>query len=225
MRFTNPHTQSHTHTHTFNGPFSGTTQVSWYQKGKTNLDFTEARDSEWQWHQLGHMQVCILLQTDNHTSTPPLCFFYRPDALPAAQPTASKHWRQPTQTVNQLKVVGQLLNDLIDMSPVGDDRPESVDLEVMRIQNGGDTSPVPSLALTDTDFGGGRGEPDTGRSTLLRSAHQCIPLLSEFRVWWFRLTEKLLQQVWKHITWLSTFYNSYFVSLLCRLFMHAVCSF
>ena len=65
----------HTHTHTFNGPFSGTTQVSRYQKGKTNLDFTEARDSEWQWHQLGHMQVCILLQTDNHTSTPPLCFF------------------------------------------------------------------------------------------------------------------------------------------------------
>ena len=33
------------HTHTFNGPFSGTTQVSRYQKGKTNLDFTEARDS------------------------------------------------------------------------------------------------------------------------------------------------------------------------------------
>jgi len=35
----------HTHTHPFNGPFSGTTQVSRYQKGKTNLDFTEARDS------------------------------------------------------------------------------------------------------------------------------------------------------------------------------------
>ena len=46
--------------------------------------------SKWQWHQLGHMQVCTLLQTDNHASTPPL----RPDALPAAQPTASKHWRQ-----------------------------------------------------------------------------------------------------------------------------------
>jgi len=28
--------------------FLGTTQVSRYQKGKTNLDFTEARDSEWQ---------------------------------------------------------------------------------------------------------------------------------------------------------------------------------
>ena len=65
---------SHTHTCAFNGPFSGTTQVSQYQKGKTNLDFTEARDSEWQWHQLGHMQVCTSLQTDNHTSTPPLSF-------------------------------------------------------------------------------------------------------------------------------------------------------
>jgi len=65
--------------------------VSRYQKGKTNLDFTEARDSEWQWHQLGHMQVCISLQTDNHTSTPPLSSFYRPDALPVTQLTASKH--------------------------------------------------------------------------------------------------------------------------------------
>ena len=81
------------HTHPFNGPFSRTTRVSRYQKGKTNLNFTEARDSEWQWHQLGHMQVCTSLQTDNHASIPPLSFFYRPDALPAAQPTASKHWQ------------------------------------------------------------------------------------------------------------------------------------
>ena len=80
---------SRSHTHTFNGPLSGTTRVSQYQKGKTNLDFTEARDSEWQWHQLGHMQVCTSLQTDNHASTPLLSFFYRPDV---AQPTASKHW-------------------------------------------------------------------------------------------------------------------------------------
>ena len=135
-----------THTHPFNGPFSGTTQISQYQKGKTNLDFTEARESERQWHQLGHMQVCTSLQTDNqwriakngggytqrgvtkglklpclfmisevsircqktpevgvrripaytpqyttadnHASTP-LLGFYRPDALPGAQPTAS----------------------------------------------------------------------------------------------------------------------------------------
>ena len=39
----------YTHTHPFNGPLSGTTQVSRYQKGKTNLDFTGARDGEWQW--------------------------------------------------------------------------------------------------------------------------------------------------------------------------------
>jgi len=92
--FTNTYTsttiQKHTHTHPFNGPFSGTTQVSRYQKGKTNLDFTEARDSQWQWHQLGHTQVCTSLQTDNHASTPH-SVFYRPDALPAAQPTVSKH--------------------------------------------------------------------------------------------------------------------------------------
>ena len=50
-----------------------TAQVSQYQNGTTNLHVTEARDSsEWQWHQLGHMQVCTSLQTDNHASTPPL---------------------------------------------------------------------------------------------------------------------------------------------------------
>ena len=45
------------------------------RKLKTSLDFTEARDSEWQWYQLGHMQVCTSVQTDNHASTPPLSFF------------------------------------------------------------------------------------------------------------------------------------------------------
>ena len=69
----------HTHTHPFNDPFSGTSQVTWYQKCKINLDFnldfTEARDSEWQWHQLSHMQVWTALQTDNHASTLPLKFF------------------------------------------------------------------------------------------------------------------------------------------------------
>ena len=58
-----------------------------YQKGKTNLDFTEARDSEWQWHQLGHMQVCISLQADNHASTPPLSFVQA--GCPSCHPTNS----------------------------------------------------------------------------------------------------------------------------------------
>ena len=83
--YTYAHT--HTHTHPFNGPLSGTTQVSRYQKGKTNLDFTEARDSEWQWHQLGHIQVCTSLQTDNHASTPPLSVLQA--GCPSCHPTSS----------------------------------------------------------------------------------------------------------------------------------------
>ena len=86
------HTHTHTHTQPFNGPLSATTRVSRYQKGKTNLDFTEARDSEWHWHQLGHMQVCTLLQTDNHASTPPFSF------LPAGYPSC-----HPTNSVKALK--------------------------------------------------------------------------------------------------------------------------
>ena len=61
--------------------------MSQYQKGKTNLDFTEARDSEWQWHQLDRMQVCTSLQTDNHASTPPLKFFT--GRMPLLRPTNS----------------------------------------------------------------------------------------------------------------------------------------
>jgi len=61
--------------------------VSQYQKGKTNLDFTEARDSEWQWHQLGHMQVCSSLQTDNH-ATPPLSLFT--DRMPFLPPNQQR---------------------------------------------------------------------------------------------------------------------------------------
>jgi len=81
------YTTTHTHTHPLNGPFSGTTHVSRYQKDKTNLDFTGAKDSEWQWHQLGHMQVCTSLQTDNHTSTPPLSFLQA--GCPSCHPTNS----------------------------------------------------------------------------------------------------------------------------------------
>jgi len=58
--------------HPFNDFFPGTTWVSRYQKGKTRLDLSEAReDGVWgrQWHQPDHMQtVCTSLQTDNHTN-------------------------------------------------------------------------------------------------------------------------------------------------------------
>jgi len=68
--------------------------VSRYQKGKTNLDFTETTDSDWQWHRLGHMQVCTSLQTDNHASNPPLSF------LPAGCPSC-----RPTDIVKALKAL------------------------------------------------------------------------------------------------------------------------
>jgi len=68
--------------------------VSRYQKGKTCLDFAEARDSEWQWHQLGHMQVCTSLQADNHATTSPLSF------LQAGCPSC-----HPTNSVKALKAV------------------------------------------------------------------------------------------------------------------------
>jgi len=61
--------------------------VSRYQKGKTNLDFTEARDSEWQWNPMGHMQVCTSHKTDNHASTPPLSFLQA--GCPSCRPTNS----------------------------------------------------------------------------------------------------------------------------------------
>jgi len=75
--------------------------MSRYQKGKTNLDFTEASDNEWQWHLLGHMQVCTLLQTDDHTSTPPLFFTGRMPFLPPNQQ------RQSTEGNNHGPSIGQ----------------------------------------------------------------------------------------------------------------------
>jgi len=70
--------------HPFNGPLSWTTQVSHYQKSKSNLDVTEARDSEWQWH---HIQVCTSLQTDNHANNPPLSLLQT--RCPSCHPTES----------------------------------------------------------------------------------------------------------------------------------------
>jgi len=82
--------------------------VSQYQKSKTNLDFTEARDSEWQWHQLGHMQVCISLQRDNHASTPPLEFFT--GQMPVLPPNQQ---RQSTEGTLYIATVADIITVLI----------------------------------------------------------------------------------------------------------------
>jgi len=112
------------HTHPFNGPFSGTTQVSRYQKGKIDLEFTEARDSEWQWHQLEHMQVCTSLQTDNHANTPPLSFLQA--GCPSCRPTNSVkalkaliQYTTKNRLDGQLKLTANAFNQLwISMSAV-----------------------------------------------------------------------------------------------------------
>jgi len=96
----------HTHTHPFNGPLSGTTQVSRYQKGKTSVDFSEARDSEW--HGIS-WTICKSAPSSRQITMPAPyhSVSYRLDALPAAQPTASMHWRQlKTEPVVKHKHIG-----------------------------------------------------------------------------------------------------------------------
>ena len=79
--------------------------MSWCQKRKTNLDFTEARDSEWLWHQVGHMQACTSLQTDNHAITPPLSFFT--GRMPFLPPNQQCQSTEGITNVKNVKTVGQ----------------------------------------------------------------------------------------------------------------------
>jgi len=93
---------THTHTQPFYGPLGfclGVPRWASIRKVKPGREnqswFTGVRDSEWQWHRLGHMQICTLIQTHNHVSIPPLSLLFDgTDALLDAQPTASKHGRQ-----------------------------------------------------------------------------------------------------------------------------------
>jgi len=58
---------------------SGTTRVSRYRKGKTrrvkSVCIYWTRDREWQWHQLGYVQIYTPPQRDYHANIPPLSFF------------------------------------------------------------------------------------------------------------------------------------------------------
>ena len=90
--------------HPFNGLFSRTTWASQYQR--QNQSGFKWSKRLWgfgmKWHQLDHMQtICTSLQTDNQASTPPLSFL-QAGCLPAAQPTASNHWRHMLYEENNL---------------------------------------------------------------------------------------------------------------------------
>jgi len=76
---------------------SGTTRVSQYQKGKTNLDLLEQETVSgsgisWAICKSAARLRQITMPASQHS------VFYMPDALPAAQPTASKQWRQSYTT-------------------------------------------------------------------------------------------------------------------------------
>jgi len=65
------------------------------QEGKTNLDLLEQETAsgEWQWHQLGQMQICTLTQTHNHVNIPPLSFLQA--GCPSCRPTNSGVYSGP----------------------------------------------------------------------------------------------------------------------------------
>jgi len=80
--------------------FSSTTCVSQYQKGKTGLGLNEARDDG----VLGCSGISWTIYKQSAprsrqttTPTPHHSYFYRPDALPDAHPTLSKHTHTHTR--------------------------------------------------------------------------------------------------------------------------------
>ena len=84
------HTQ-YTHTLPFNGPFSGTTRVSRYQKGKPTWILLKQQTASgsgisWAICKSARCSRQITMSATHHS------LFYRPDAIPAAQQTASKHY-------------------------------------------------------------------------------------------------------------------------------------
>jgi len=77
----------------FNDPLTGTTRVSRYQKGKTSADFSEVQEQETVSGSGISWAICKSAPRSRQITTPAHhhSVFCRPDALPAAQPTASKH--------------------------------------------------------------------------------------------------------------------------------------
>ena len=106
------------YTHPFNGPLSGTTRVSRYQKGKTNLNFTGARDSEWQWHQLG---MCNAAPRSRQITTPaPHHSVFLQAGCPSCRPTtASKHWRLFSTTITLKNILYNMLQQISETPTTG----------------------------------------------------------------------------------------------------------
>ena len=98
-----------------------TTQVSRYQKGKTNLDLLKQETMS------GSGISWAICRSAPHlrqiTMQAPHPVFYRPDALPASQQTVSKHWRQnetetPWSIHTLLKSIKKYLQQKYKNTPV-----------------------------------------------------------------------------------------------------------
>ena len=81
------------HTHTFNSPFSGLTGWAGTRKVKPiwillKQETVSGSGISWVICKSASHSRQITMPVPHHSK-----FFFRPDALPAAQPTASKHWR------------------------------------------------------------------------------------------------------------------------------------
>ena len=106
-------THTHTHTHPFNGPFPG--RLGWAGTRKVKplwilLKQETVSGSGISW------AICKSAPCSRQITTPAPhhSVFYRPDALPAAQPTASKHWRHQNQKSNHGRITPPSLHGQID---------------------------------------------------------------------------------------------------------------
>ena len=86
------HARTHTHAHPFNGSFPGLPRWASTRKVKPNWillkqDTVSGSGISWGIRKSAPRSRQITMPAPHHS------VFYRPDALPVAQPTASKHWR------------------------------------------------------------------------------------------------------------------------------------
>jgi len=154
--------------------------VSRYQKGKTNLDFSGARDSEWQWHQLGHMQVCTSLQTNNHTSTPPLSFLQA--GCFSCRPTNSVTSYTQAQTSGQSnmtkgRIAGAPLSPKKLPLPLGRAglRPNTRPLGPTRVHTANDISIGSAVFVEFVVMSNRRKDTDRPRNIGSNRPHLCTP--------------------------------------------------
>ena len=101
---TRTNTQTQTHTHPFNGPLSGTIP-GWAGTRKVKpiwilleQQTVSGTGISWAICKSAPCSRQITMPAPHHS------VYYRPDALPAAKPTASKHWRQFHSTRNPSKI-------------------------------------------------------------------------------------------------------------------------